>query len=95
MEWYPRCLEKFSSTDNIKNFFHDANAEEMYRYVENILGESTKTLWEAYKVTFTPEFSNLVALEANPYNFVNKVYYLVTSEDPNSGLTTLQAGSVR
>lgn len=62
----------------------------MYRYLETFLGESTKALWEAYKVNFPQEFQTLIALGANPYNFTNKVHSLITGEDPNSGFLILQ-----
>ena len=54
----------------------------MYRYLETFLGESTKALWEAYKIIFPQDFQELVELGSNPYNFVNKVHTLLTREDP-------------
>ena len=46
----------------------------MYKYLETFLGESTKALWEAYKVEFSQEFQYLVSLGQNSYNFTtNKV----------------------
>ena len=65
----------------------------MYKYLENFLGESTKALWEAYKVEF-PVFQYLVSLWPNPYNFTNKIHTLITGEYPNSGLVTLQWNTV-
>ena len=62
----------------------------MYKYLETFLGESTKALWEAYKVEFPSEFQYLVSLGPNPYNFTNKIHTLITGEDPNSGLLALQ-----
>ncbi|MFV1207868.1 hypothetical protein, partial [Klebsiella pneumoniae] len=41
--------------DFIKNYT-ETDAETMYKYLEPFLGESTKALWEAYKVEFPSEF---------------------------------------
>ena len=66
----------------------------MYKYLETFLGESTKALWEAYKVEFPSEFQYWVSLGPNPYNFTNKIHTLITGEDPNSGLVALQWNAV-
>ncbi|WMV54601.1 hypothetical protein MTR67_047986 [Solanum verrucosum] len=79
--------------DYIKTY-QDADAETMYKYMETFLGESAKALWEAYKSNFPQEFQALVNLEANPYNFTNKIHSLITGEDPNSGLVVLQRNSL-
>ena len=79
--------------DFIKNYT-ETDAETMYKYLETFLGESTKALWEAYKVEFPSEFQYLVSLGPNPYNFTNKIHTLITGEDPNSGLVALQRYAV-
>lgn len=57
----------------------------MYKYLETFLGESTKAMWESYKITFPKDFEALLRAGSNPYNFVNKVQNIATGEDPNSG----------
>jgi hypothetical protein len=80
--------------DFIENF-QSVDAEEMYRYLETFLGESTKALWEAFKKEKPTEFQTLIGFGSNPYNFVNKIHSLVTGEDPNSGHIGLQKEAIK
>lgn len=79
--------------DYIKTY-KDTDAEKVYKYMETFLGESVKTLWEAYMSNFPQEFQALVNMGANPYNFTNKIHNLITGKDPNSGLIILQSNAL-
>ena len=79
--------------DYIRNF-NTMDANEMYRYLETFLGETARAFWEAYKRDYELDFRQLVALGANPLNFGNKIQFLLTGEDPNSGTTGIQSDAI-
>ena len=49
----------------------------MYSYLEKFLGETARATWEAYKQNFPTDFTRDIDLEANPYNFTNKIQILL------------------
>ena len=73
-----------------KSIPQETDPETMYKYLETFLGESTRALWESYKINFRENYNDMLKLGANPYNFVNQISGLITGEDPNSGHITIQ-----
>ena len=73
-----------------KNIPQETDLETMYKYLETVLGESTRALWESYNTNFREKYNSILSLGANPYNFVNKIINLTIGENPNSGHITLQ-----
>lgn len=81
--------------DYMKYNKQETTAEEMLRVLETYLGESTKAVWEAYKQTHPNQGKEMLALGQNPYNFVNKISWLLASKDPNIGSQQLQEDALR
>ena len=65
---------------------------EMYSYLEKFLGEIARATWEANKQNFLADFSRDIELEANNYNFTNKIHLLGTQ--PNTGVGTHQQDAI-
>ena len=57
---------------------------EMHTYLERVLGESARAAWEAYKLNYLADFARDIELEANPYNFINKIQILLLGYKPNT-----------
>ena len=95
MEFNNNELEGRNNKRIYKKNEHNHSGEEMYAYLENYLAETVKAHWERYKAQYPNEIKELIDLGNNPYNFVNKIHLLITGEDPNSGLLSVQQDAMK
>jgi hypothetical protein len=70
---------------NIEN-----KVKDMITYLETILEESVKVLWEQWTESFPNYYAQLKRVGNNPYNFANIISSIIIGEDPELGYTVLQ-----
>ncbi|KAK3043131.1 hypothetical protein RJ639_000020 [Escallonia herrerae] len=88
-EWKQKTIGAYLQS----NFVH--TPDQMFKYLETKLGSTAKNVWDNYKITYDKDFAALVALGANPYNFVNQVSQLLTASDPSLGSRYQQSVAVQ
>lgn len=70
------------------NKYRDFDTDDLYTVLETYLGQSAKMIREDFKKTHSKEYTDIKGKGANPWNFLNKVGDLITSQDPNIGSIT-------
>ncbi|KAH7659679.1 hypothetical protein IHE45_16G046300, partial [Dioscorea alata] len=87
--WSQMVCRKYDELDYTKT------PVEMYSYLEIFLGETSKVVWESYKLNFPQDFARDLELGDNPYNFVNKIRLLLLGDSPNANYGKQQIEAIR
>ena len=70
-----------------KKLSYNQEPEEMWAYMELLLGDTTRYTYEAYKRDNQQELQNLIELAVNPYNFTGVIKKLILGDEPHKGGT--------
>ncbi|KAA8540648.1 hypothetical protein F0562_024434 [Nyssa sinensis] len=89
---WPSVIDKWKTlvVREYTNKGFDHTALQCLAHIETFLGESAKTIWEGYKLKFPDDLARTVSFGANPWNFVNKIQFVLIGEDPNLGIQSQQ-----
>ncbi|GKG55819.1 hypothetical protein Tco_0574713, partial [Tanacetum coccineum] len=64
-------------------------------FVENLLGESEKLMWQQWRTAYPRAYSALEAIADEPQNITSQVRQLILLEDPYRGSTDEQDRAYR
>ncbi|GJU25507.1 hypothetical protein Tco_1164128 [Tanacetum coccineum] len=64
-------------------------------FVENLLGESEKLMWQKWQTAYPGEYAALETITDDPQNITSQVRQLIIMEDPYRGLTDEQDRAYR
>ncbi|GJT93551.1 Orf y [Tanacetum coccineum] len=67
----------------------------VHSFVENLLGESEKLMWQQWRTVFPEAYSALEAIADEPQNITSQVRQLILLEDPYRGSTDEQDRAYR
>ncbi|ACV74337.1 putative polyprotein [Pelargonium vein banding virus] len=89
---YEEVISRWESiTINLLNDRTWDNNKARVIYVENLLGESEKKIWQQWRTTYTKEYEELVAIADDPQDITSQVRMVITLEDPYRGSTEEQS----
>lgn len=72
----------------------DVSTETLFEHMETYLGTSAKFLWETYKRDYPARHQELLALGANPHNFLNVNAQFWIGQDANYGMFERQKAAM-
>lgn len=59
-------------------------------YIENLLGEIEKELFQQCRMAYPEEYQGVVQIADDPHNVISQIRRIITLEDPYQGSTAMQ-----